>query len=72
MKNITYSDVLEMPTHERRFFLGLLTKDAVKKQEKMEEINEQAKTTTGKGKRSTRMSGSALKNNMQSGKIPLT
>ena len=35
---MTYSDVLAMPTYERRYFLGLLTKQAREREEEMEEM----------------------------------
>ena len=67
---MSYSDILSMPTYERRFFLGLLTKDAREREEKLEEMKEQAKTKGSKGSRQTRVSGTALKNKMKSGEIP--
>jgi hypothetical protein len=71
LKGMSYSDVLMMPTYERRFFLGMFTKDLGKKQEQAEQMKEQAKVSNGKGKRSTIIGGSQLKSQMQSGKIPL-
>lgn len=61
-----------MPVYERRFYLGLLTRDTIKTQEKMEEMKESAKTKGSKGSRTTRVSGDALKNRLKSGDIPLT
>lgn len=62
-----------MPVHERRYFLSLYTKEHVKRQEQLEEIQEQSKTKNGsKGNRTTRISGDALKTRMKSGDIPLT
>jgi hypothetical protein len=61
-----------MPTYERRFFLGLLTKDAREKQDNIEATKEQqAAMSTGKGKRKTRVSGEALKTRMKSGDLPI-
>ncbi len=40
------------------------------REEKVEELKEQAQTTGGKGTRKTRVSGEALKNRMKSGDIP--
>lgn len=68
---MSYSDVLSMPTYERRFFLGLLTKDAVKKEEHLEEMREKSSTTTSKGTRTTRVSGAQLKNRINSGDVPI-
>ena len=64
---MSYSDVLSMPTYERRYFLGLLTKDVVRREEQIE----QAKSTnnSGKGNRQTRISGDALKNKIKSGEV---
>jgi hypothetical protein len=60
-----------MPTYERRFFLGLLTKEHRQREEQMEELqNKQQQSKGGKGSRQTRVSGQALKNKMQSGQIP--
>jgi len=67
---MTYNDVLSMPTYERRYFIGLLTKDTVNRQEKMEEMKEKSQTQNSKGSRSTRVSGTALKSKMISGEIP--
>lgn len=68
---ISYSDVLSMPTYERRFFLGQLIKQKVQADEISEKQREAAKTSTGKGSRTTRVSGEALKNRIKSGDIPL-
>ena len=70
LKGVTYSDVLAMPVYERRFFLGLLNKDAREKQEQIEEMKEKSQTKGGKGTRQTRVSGDALKSKMKSGQIP--
>jgi hypothetical protein len=66
---MSYSDVMNMPVYERRFFLGLLTKDAVEKQERYEnmEVNKQ---TNSKGQRTTTISGDQLKTKMNNGDIP--
>ena len=66
---MSYSDVMNMPVYERRFFLGLLTKDAVEKQERYENM-EASKQTNSKGQRTTTISGSQLKNKMNNGDIP--
>ena len=69
LKGFTYSDVLALPTYERRYFLGLLTKDVREREEQAEKMKEQAQTKGGKGKRSTRVSGEALKNKIKSGEV---
>lgn len=66
----SYSDILTMPTYQRRFFLGLLTKDRAETQEHIEKMKEKSQTKTGKGTRQTRVSGSALKSKIQLGEIP--
>lgn len=63
-----------MPTYERRFFLSLLTKEASERREEVDRMKEEAKTRSsgGKGSRTTRLSGDALKSRMKSGDVPLT
>ena len=60
-----------MPTYERRFFLGLLTKDAREKEEKMEEMRQSYQNKNAKGSRTTRVSGDALKSRFNNGDISL-
>lgn len=67
---MSYSDVLSMPTYERRFFLGQIIKQKVQADELREKQKESAKTTTGKGTRQTTLSGDALKNRIKSGDLP--
>ena len=71
---MSYNDILSMPTYERRFFLGMLTKEARDKQEEAEKLKEEAQNRAkgSKGQRSTRISGESLKNKMKSGEIPTT
>jgi len=71
MKNMTYSDVMVMPTYERRYYLGMLTKDFERRQEQIEEQKEQQTTSGGKGSRTSKVSGQQLKNNINNGNIPL-
>lgn len=72
LKGVTYSDVLSMPSYERRFFLGLLTKEVRQREEAAEATKEQqAAVSGGKGKRQTRVSGEALKTQMKSGNLPI-
>lgn len=61
-----------MPVYERRFFIGLLNKENIEKQEKIEEMKEQSKTTSSKGTRTTKVSGESLKNRMKTGDLPLS
>jgi hypothetical protein len=69
---MSYSDVLSMPVHERRFFLGLLTRDVQQREEHIEKIKEKQQTSNSKGNRQTKVSGAQLKNRIKSGDIPLT
>ena len=71
---MSYSDILTMPTHERRFFLGMLTKDIRDKEEEAEKFREETQNRAkgSKGQRSTRITGESLKNKMKSGDIPTT
>jgi hypothetical protein len=62
---MSYNDVLSMPTFERRYFLGLLTKEFVTREEKAQD----QKSVSGSGKRV--FTGNELKNRMNSGDIPL-
>jgi len=68
--HITYSDVLIMPTAERRYYLGLLVQSKQKEQEAMD--NQTTKSSTSKGTRQSKVSGDALKSKLKSGEIPLT
>jgi len=74
LKGVTYSDVLAMPTYERRFFLSLLTKEAREREEEAERMREEIRNRgkNSKGSRSTRISGDALKTKMKNGEIPNT
>ena len=72
LKGVTYNDVLAMPVYERRYFLSLLTKETKERQEREAEIKEKTQSTTGKGKRTTRVSGDALKSRMKTGDLPLS
>jgi hypothetical protein len=71
MKNMTYSDVMAMPTYERRYYLGMLTKEFERKEEAIEEAKEQTTTSGGKGSRTSKVSGQQLKSKMKTGEIPL-
>lgn len=66
---IPYSDVLMMPTYERRYFLTSFINENEKQKERMEE--QQGNTTSGgRGTRTTKISGDALKSKLRSGEIP--
>ena len=60
-------DILNMPTNERRFYLGMLVKNKTEEREHAEQIR---KNSSSKGKRTTTISGEALKNRFKSGEIP--
>lgn len=63
---------MNLPVYERRYFISLLKNENVGKQERAEEAQEQAKLNAqsgGKGKRTTRVSGDALKSRMASGSV---
>jgi hypothetical protein len=60
-----------MPTYERRYFLGLLTKDAKEREEYIEEMrNNSSGTSGGSGTRTKKISGDALKTNIKNGTVP--
>jgi hypothetical protein len=67
---IGYNDVLNMPTNERRYYMGMLIKSKQEEQAKAEEIRDKA-NPNAKGNRKTKISGDALKSKMSSGEIPL-
>lgn len=58
-----------MPTGDRRYFIGLLTRDAVRKEEEYEKRKEQS-TKSGSGKRTSTISGDALKSKIKRGEVP--
>jgi hypothetical protein len=60
--NMSYADVMSMPTYERRFFIRIFTEQLEKQKEKAEEQQQNATASNGKGKRVTRISGNAVKN----------
>ena len=70
MNGFTYSDVLELPVYERRFFLSLKSRD-VNKQKEHQEVQTKTVKTNSKGNRTSTVSGDALKNRMKNGDIPL-
>ena len=64
-----YNDVLNMPTNERRFHIGMLVKHKTDENEQMQKM--QSKSNGGKGNRKTTISGEALKTRIKSGDVPL-
>lgn len=60
---------MNLPTYERRFYLGQLTRDAINREEQAEKAREQAQSNNSKGTRQTRVSGEALKNKIRTGEI---
>lgn len=53
---MSYSDVMAMPTYERRFFIRIFTDQIEKEKERIEEAKKNT-TTNGKGRRVTKISG---------------
>lgn len=58
---------MSMPTSERRYFLSLLIKNTTEQQERAEQ---QKTVQKGKGSKTTRVGGEALKNKIKSGGLP--
>ena len=63
---------MDLPVNERRFFIGMLTKEASEREERNEQLREKQTNSNARGSRSSRVSGNALKSKMKSGQIPLT
>jgi hypothetical protein len=63
---LTYQDLQNMPTYERRNYLLFFMNE----QDKKREVYEKQKTQGGKGKQSKSVSGDMLKNKIKSGEIP--
>lgn len=61
-----------MPVYERRYFLSMLTKESREREERQQEMMQKSNNGNARGKRTTRISGDALKARMKSGDIPLT
>lgn len=57
-----------MTTYERRNYLNLFLDEANKREEQLETL--QNKSVGGRGSRTTKISGDALKSKLKSGKIP--
>jgi hypothetical protein len=65
---IPYTDVLTMPTYERRFFLTRFIEENEKRKENIEA--QQMNSGNSRGTRTTKISGEQLKSRMKSGQIP--
>lgn len=66
---VGYSDVLNMPTGERRYYLSTLIEQNRKEKESLENARKNA--GNGKGQRTSTISGDQLKSKMNNGEIPL-
>lgn len=64
---LSYTDVLMMPVYERRFYLTTFVQEKEKQKDAAE--NQQMNTKNSKGTRTTKISGSELKQRMKSGEI---
>jgi len=60
---ITHDEVWEMPTYRRRYYLVKRHNDIIDAEEKRE--NQGKTTSTGKGTRTSTISGQSLKNEIQ-------
>lgn len=71
---MSYQDVLNCTTYERRFFLQLLINENTKKREAHEESMNQrgngVSSKGSKGSRTTKIGGDQLKQKLLSGEIP--
>lgn len=65
-----YSDVMNMPTNERRFHIGLLVKNKSEERERMQQMQKNISSSNGNRKRT--ISGEALKSQIKNGQVPLT
>ena len=72
MKGFNYSDVLELPVYERRYFLSLKTREISELKDQQETASNNNKNTNARGSRTSTVSGESLKNRMKNGDIPLT
>ena len=71
LKGFSYSDVLALPVHERRYYLSLKARDNTKEREHHEAQTNKVNRNS-KGTRQTRVSGENLKNRFNSGELPLS
>jgi hypothetical protein len=56
-----------MPVYKRRYYLGLLNKSHIEREEQVEKLREETSVGGGKGNKKTKISGTALKNRINSG-----
>ncbi len=68
--DMSYSDIMSMPTYERRFFLTTFIEEKEKRKEKIETEKETQTKTNSKGTRTTKVGGDMLKARLKSGEIP--
>lgn len=66
---MSYSDIMRMPTFERRFYIQMYREEMEKQEEELKEIKNNKKSG-GKGTRSSTISGEALKSRMKNNQIP--
>lgn len=59
-----------MPTYERRFFLGILTKESTEKEEENERLKAEHNNKSTGSSRTRTVSGEVLKLKLQTGEIP--
>jgi hypothetical protein len=67
--NISYGDLMTMPTYERRFYIDMFKNEMEMRKEHIEEAKNNAKSG-GKGSRSSKVSGEALKSRLKNNQIP--
>ena len=58
---MSYRDVWEMPTYERRFFIDAFKKEITRQQEHIEDIRAKQSNANAKGTRTSTVSGEAVK-----------
>jgi hypothetical protein len=66
---MSYSDIMVMPTYERRFYIDMFKSDMDKEQDRYDEAKKN-NSSGGKGTRSKTVSGNALKSQMLNNQIP--
>jgi len=64
---MSYGDVMNMPVYERRFFINMFKMEMENRRERVEEAGN---NVNGKGRRSKKISGEALKTKMKNNEIP--
>lgn len=71
IKGFSYSDVMNLPVQERRFFLGEKLKEIEYKQNAIDETENNTVTSNGSKTRTSKVSGKNLKNMIKNGDIPI-